>query len=169
MVTIEERRAAVVAEARDWIGTPYHIRGQIKGPRGGADCLTFVDGVFFNCGEIPKLKIPQYSHDFHLHCREEWYLEGKEDYPGLRHFCDELPPDAALLPGDIIAYKFGLCFSHAAIVVKWPRIIHAWCRRPIREDDGVINTTLNKIFEIRELRGRDRPRKLFRPKFWISQ
>ncbi|MBN8902827.1 MAG: hydrolase, partial [Rhodospirillales bacterium] len=31
-------------------------------------------------------------------------------------------------PGDIALWQFGRCFSHAAIVSQWPRIIHAHTR-----------------------------------------
>ena len=30
------------------------------------------------------------------------------------------------LPGDIVLYKFGRCFSHAGIVIAWPQIIHSY-------------------------------------------
>jgi hypothetical protein len=29
-------------------------------------------------------------------------------------------------PADIAVFKFGRCFAHGAIVLHWPRLIHAW-------------------------------------------
>lgn len=36
-------RAAVVAEARDWIGTPYRHQASVK--HAGCDCLGLIRGV----------------------------------------------------------------------------------------------------------------------------
>ncbi len=48
----------------------------------------------------------------------ERYLEG------LLRYAREIagPP----LPGDIALFRFGRTFSHGAIVVEWPRLIHAY-------------------------------------------
>jgi len=29
--------------------------------------------------------------------------------------------------GDVAVFRFGRCFAHGAIVIDWPRLIHAWC------------------------------------------
>ena len=48
-------RAAIVAEARGWIGTPYRHQASLKGV--GADCIGLVRGVWraFH-GEDPELR-----------------------------------------------------------------------------------------------------------------
>jgi len=47
-------RAAIVAEARSWIGTRYRHQGSLKGV--GCDCLGLVRGVWRNCiGAEPEL------------------------------------------------------------------------------------------------------------------
>ncbi len=66
-------------------------------------------------GLIHQVEVPKYSHQWHLHRSEELYLNGL-----LGHTHEiEGPP----LPGDIVLWKFGRCYSHGAIVVEWPTII----------------------------------------------
>jgi len=43
-------RAQIVAEARTWIGTPWHHQGRLKGPGGGVDCVGLLVGTAQNCG-----------------------------------------------------------------------------------------------------------------------
>lgn len=54
-------RAAIVAEARGWIGTPYRHQASLKGV--GCDCLGLVRGVWRNCiGDEPETP-PPYAPD----------------------------------------------------------------------------------------------------------
>jgi len=40
----DQLRAAIVTEARRWIGTPYHHRASLRGV--GTDCLGLIRGVW---------------------------------------------------------------------------------------------------------------------------
>jgi cell wall-associated NlpC family hydrolase len=71
---------------------------------------------------------PYYPHDWHLHRVTERYLEGVLQYAKE---IESLPR-----PADIVLWKFGRCYSHGAIVVEWPRIIHAYCGRCCTEEDA---------------------------------
>lgn len=148
----------MIAEAREWIGTPYVECAAVKGRNGGVDCLTFLALVFQNSGAVEKFEIPSYSPQWHLNRTEELYLNG------ILQYCDEIEGNPQ--PGDIAMWKFGNCFSHAAIVLGWPEIIHAWCRRPVSPDDALGWYTLTHINEIHELRGQPRPRRFFTLKEW---
>lgn len=110
------RRAAVIAEAVSWIGTPYHHMARVKGA--GVDCATFLVEVFERAGMIGHVDLPFYPPDWHLHRSEERYLFGvagrAAEIPG--------PPRAA----DVALFRYGRCFAHGAIVVGWPRLIHAF-------------------------------------------
>jgi cell wall-associated NlpC family hydrolase len=120
MTDIERQRAAVVAEAREWLGTPYHHEARLKGI--GVDCAQLLMGVFSasTVGLIAPLRIPHYPRDWHLHRDAERYMGGI-----LEHAREFDPGDAGPLPGDVVLWKFGRCFSHGAIVFAWPQIIHA--------------------------------------------
>ena len=141
-------RMAVVAIAKTWIGTPYHGEARIRGV--GADCATMVAEVYMEAGLIPRFDIEHYPQDWHLHKGEERYLSKALSY--AREV--EGPP----LPGDVVLWRFGRCFSHGAIVVQWPQIIHAYVGRVCTYDDGEA-PWLNTIGENCEAQGRPRPRK----------
>lgn len=113
-----EARAAIVAEANDWIGTPYVSNAMVKGRRGGTDCAMFLVGVYSNIGIIPKEFDPRpYPAQWHVHRNEEKYL----NY--VMSFVKEIegPPK----PGDLAMFKVGKVFAHGAIVIEWPNVVHA--------------------------------------------
>jgi NlpC/P60 family putative phage cell wall peptidase len=112
----DELRAAVVAEATSWIGTPFHHAARVKGA--GVDCLMLLAEVYHRAGVIAPVVPPFYVPDWHLHRDAERYLEGLLDYAR--------PIDAPPGCGDIALFRFGRTFSHGAIVTRWPRLIHAY-------------------------------------------
>ena len=129
------QRQAVLAEAESWIGTPFHHQGRVKGPQGGVDCAMLLLEVFLAVGVIPaagsmgvspvddtgrrpRLPIPNYSQQWHLHRVEERYLETIRTLGGREI-------NTTPLHGDIAVWKIGRAYSHAAIVLLWPCIIHA--------------------------------------------
>jgi cell wall-associated NlpC family hydrolase len=120
----QELRSAVVAEAKSWIGTPYHLHGMVKGA--GADCATFLLGVLQSFGIIRDEHLEHYSGDWFAHAKEETYL-----YRMMRHATNvaEAVSYATLeaKPGDIVLTKSAnsRLYNHGGIVVKWPLIIHA--------------------------------------------
>jgi cell wall-associated NlpC family hydrolase len=113
-------RAAVVAEALSWIGTPYRAAQRVKGLAGGVDCLTFVVEVFGRQGFDTSYfhRVPFYPQDWHLHRADERYLAGVLEYS--REIVG--PPQ----PGDIVLFRFGRCFAHGGIITAWPMMVHAW-------------------------------------------
>jgi cell wall-associated NlpC family hydrolase len=116
-MTNKDQRAAIVAEARSWMGTPFVDCARVKGA--GVDCAQFIAAVYERILGRP-ISIESYSPQWHLHRDEERYIQGLLD-----HGCREIG-QAEVLPGDIALYKVGRCFSHGAIVLDWPKeIIHA--------------------------------------------
>jgi cell wall-associated NlpC family hydrolase len=113
---LDPRRLAVIEEARGWLRTPYHHMGRVRGA--GTDCLMLLAEVYENAGVVPHIEIPFYPPDWNLHRDAERYLLGV-----ARHAREIAEPPQ---PGDIAVFKFGRCFAHGAIVVCWPRLIHAW-------------------------------------------
>ncbi|MFD2234833.1 NlpC/P60 family protein [Phaeospirillum tilakii] len=108
------QRAAVVAEARSWLGTPYHERGRVKGA--GVDCAMLPAEIYAGLGLIGPQDPGYYPPDWHLHRGVERYLAAVERVARLVD---------APLPGDLVMYRFGRAFAHGAIVTGWPTIIHA--------------------------------------------
>lgn len=151
-----EERATVVAVARSWLRTPYHHMGRVRGA--GVDCLTLLAEVYAGAGVIARPEIPHYPPDWHLHRGAERYLDG------LLSYCAEIagPP----LPADIVLWRFGRCFSHGAIVIEWPVVIHAYVGSAVRYEDAGRAAWLTHIGENVAERGRMRPRKLFRLRRW---
>lgn len=145
-------RARVVAEALTWQRTPYHHAARIKGV--GCDCITLLSGVFEGAGLIPFVNIPYYPMDWHLHKGAERYLNGLLDYTV------EIPTGQQL-PGDIVIWRIGCCFSHGAIVVNWPTVIHAQVGRNVCLEDAEANAGLNFIGENTSDQGKRRPRRFF--------
>ena len=116
-MTPQEGRAAVVAEALTWLGTPWAHAQRVKGA--GVDCANFVIGAYAGAGLIAAFDPPPYPRDWHVHKNEEWFLRLMPAFP-VR------PIDgAAAGPGDLVLFRIGRVFSHAAIVVDWPIGIHA--------------------------------------------
>lgn len=115
-MTIAEERAAVIAEARTWLKTPWHHGACVKGA--GVDCGRLLQAVFVSCGLIPDEAIDPYPKDFHLHSDREMFLGYVERYFGR--------VEGASLPGDVGLWKWGRVISHGGIVIAWPVIVHAY-------------------------------------------
>lgn len=111
-------RAAIVAAARAWLGTPYHHQASERGI--GADCLGLVRGVWrdlYGCdAEVP----PAYSRDWAEASGEETLLAAS-----TRHLVKIDIPSATT--GDVVVFRLrsGLIAKHAAILVGPEAFIHA--------------------------------------------
>ena len=147
----EAQREAVVATALTWQNTPYRHMGRIKGV--GADCLTFIAEVYHEAGLIPKIEIPFYPQDWMHHRESERYLEG------LLQHTREIETDP--LPGDIVLWRCGRCFSHGAIVLQWPHIIHAQIGCGVLQENAEQAAWLTHVGENTTDKGKIRLRKAF--------
>jgi cell wall-associated NlpC family hydrolase len=112
-----DERAAVVAEALTWLGTPWAHAQRVKGA--GVDCANFVIGVYAGAGLIAAFDPGPYPRDWHIHKSEEWFLRLMPGLPA-REIAEA---DAG--PGDMVLFRIGRVFSHAAIVLERPLGIHA--------------------------------------------
>ncbi|WP_281502892.1 NlpC/P60 family protein [Ancylobacter crimeensis] len=113
-----QRRAALVAEARMWIGTPYLHRASLKGV--GADCLGLVRGVWRAViGPEPE-PLPAYAPDWAEASGIEQLAAA-----GLRHLVPLAVNEAR--PGDVLLFRWRahLPAKHAAILVAPDRMVHA--------------------------------------------
>jgi len=119
-------RAAVVAEARQWVGTPYHNCADVRGV--GVDCGMLLVRAFVDAGLCPPFDPRPYPVDWHLHRSEERYLG---------FIFDRASEVTAPAPGDVMVLRFGRCYSHGGIVTALQplTLIHAYfpARRVIEE------------------------------------
>lgn len=141
-----EQRAAVVAEVKTWLGTPYHHMGRIKG--GGVDCATLIIEVYSAAGVIQNFETEYYPQDWMLHRDMERYM-GTAEMRGAVEFAG--PPK----PGDLLLVKFGRCFSHGAVVIDWPLCFHA----TVGQNCGYVDALRDAVFK--ERTGELRPFKYF--------
>lgn len=114
-------RERVIAEARRWIGTPYHHQARVLGA--GVDCATLLCEVYEAAGCIPHVDPTPYPADWHFHRDAERYLGW------LNQYAREVDEPK---PGDVIVWKFGRCFSHAAILCENGYIIHSYIGQGVR-------------------------------------
>ena len=111
-------REAIVAEARDWIGTRYRHQASLKGI--GCDCLGLVRGVWRHCiGDEPEAP-PPYAPD---------WAEARGDEAlataGQRHLV-AVTLDV-FTAGDVLLFRWrdGCVAKHAAIASGDGKMIHA--------------------------------------------
>lgn len=146
-MTEQEQRQQVIDEAMTWLRTPHHNGACIKGV--GVDCGQFPNAVYTACKLIDPVQTGRYSEQFHLHKDEEWYLR----------FCEtlgkELPAGQLPKKGDFALYKVGRIFSHGAIVIEWPLIIHSYIGVGVTIDHG------DKGWMSKQKNGEERPLKFF--------
>jgi cell wall-associated NlpC family hydrolase len=141
-------RAAVVAEAKEWVGTPYHHMARVK--QAGTDCGQLLLGIFEAVELIPHVDPGFYTHDWHMHNSQEIYLSFVEQLAARRADNLELTiqqrlelDNAYYVPaGDILVWRVGRTFSHGAVVTRWPNIIHAYFPAGKVEEVSVLNTPM---------------------------
>jgi len=127
----DEQRAAIVKEAKEWLGTRYVGCSRTKGL--GCDCMTLLAGVYTNTGHLRTDPIPkQYSVQVGQHQHNTQYLDGVREY--MREI-----PEAEVKPGDLVLYDIHGTgsYSHGALVVEWPGyVIHAMARHGVSGAHG---------------------------------
>jgi cell wall-associated NlpC family hydrolase len=147
-MTEEEERQKIIDTAMGYLGTPYHPSGRVKGV--GVDCLTLLSCVWEDAGLLDRIPLPNYSPQFMHNRSDELYMTGLLEYTR-----EVTTPQK----GDIALWKFGRCFSHAAIVTEWPMIIHAYVGRTVQTEDVSHADWLLRMND-----GKPRPLKFF--SFW---
>lgn len=143
----ETEREAVDLEAQSWVRTPYHHEGRVKGA--GVDCGQLLIETFAETGLIARPDTGHYTHDWHMHRGEERYLSFVEQYASRiddseLSLTDRLALDSRLSvrKGNVLLWRVGRTFSHAAIVSTWPYIIHAYFPSMMVERVSVIGTPM---------------------------
>lgn len=123
----------VIANARSWLGTPYHDQASLQGV--GCDCLGLARGIWREVvGDEPFL-IPPYSRDW----GENGAWEVLAD--GARRMMTEISPSDAS-PGALVLFRMAprAIAKHVGILTGPNHFIHAYERL------GVVEETLTPIW-----------------------
>lgn len=118
------QRSAILAEARDWIGTPYQHQASAKGA--GCDCLGLVRGVWRALyGKEPETP-PAYTPDW----AERVGGEALRD--AARRHLHEISM-GLVAPGDVLLFRMDprAPMKHAAILDEDALLIHAYWGRAV--------------------------------------
>jgi NlpC/P60 family putative phage cell wall peptidase len=119
-------RRAILAEARDWIGTPYQHQASAK--HAGCDCLGLVRGVWrVLYGEEPEAA-PAYTPDWAERHGAETLLHAAQR-------CLVAIDIEQASPGDVLLFRMEreALMKHVALLDEEARLIHAyWGRAVVR-------------------------------------
>jgi cell wall-associated NlpC family hydrolase len=113
-----DQRAAVVMAASQLIGTPFHMNASIPGA--GMDCGRMPHFCYRAAGiDVPDLP-RHWPRDFAQH-------KMADGEPYLALIQTKLVEVVTPLPGDLAVFRpvHSRCYSHAAIVVQWVKVVHA--------------------------------------------
>lgn len=117
--------ALVIAEARRWVGTPYHHQASRIGA--GCDCLGLVRGIWRGVTGPEIIIVPAYSRD--------WGEAGGREVliAALRTVMIEI---AAPAPGALTMFRMSFCnvAKHTAVMTNENTIIHATERSGVIEE-----------------------------------
>ncbi|MCT8160128.1 peptidase [Pseudoruegeria sp. SHC-113] len=114
--------AAIVAEARLWLGTPYVHQASCRG--GGADCLGLLRGVWRGVVGQEPAPVPPYTADWNEAARSEALWEAARGV-----LCEK--PLCKAAPGDVLLFRMrqGGVAKHLglqSLTGSAPAFIHAY-------------------------------------------
>lgn len=126
---MKAQRDRIVAEARDWIGTPYRHQASCKG--GGADCLGLIRGVWRELFGAEPEAIPAYTKD--------WSEPGNDEilWRAAQRHLREKPQDMSEI-GDVLLFRMrrGSVAKHLGLLAtrpEGPTFIHAYSGHGVKE------------------------------------
>jgi len=129
----------ILAEARDWIGTPYLHQGSTKGA--GTDCLGLLRGIWREVlGAEPEVP-PRYSEDWAEPARREVLLDAAE-----RWLCRKPLDEPACADVLLFRMRDGGMAKHLGIQSEngaFPRFVHAYTGH------GVVESPLSRPWQRR--------------------
>ena len=117
----QERRVTreeIVAQARTWLGTPYHHQASVRGV--GCDCLGLLRGVWREVYGIEAEVPPPYTRDWAE-------AQGREDLMAgaARHL--RRCAVSVMCPGDVLVFRLrdAVPAKHVGLLVTPVSFIHA--------------------------------------------
>ncbi len=113
-----EARAAFIAEALSWVGTPFRDCADIKGRNGAVDCAMLLVRSAVDTGRIPPFDPRPYSPHWMLHRTEEKFIDWM-----IKLGAHEVETPRV---GDIVIWQFGRTYAHGAVLVNADEVVHAY-------------------------------------------
>lgn len=117
-------REQVVAEARSWIGTPYHLHAMVK--TAGVDCGLLPYAVYRAFDLVPSFEVEFLRDDWFCNTTDEKYLRMVQKY--LKKLVEgQARRDLPALPGSLACARVAnsKIVNHSGIVTRWPMVVHA--------------------------------------------
>lgn len=118
-------QAAVVAEARAWLGTPYVHQASCRGA--GADCLGLVRGIWRAVVGPEPAALPPYTPD--------WGEAGGREVLAEAALRWLVPAAAGAAPGDVLLFRMrpGAVAKHLGVQAGPDTFVHAYSGRGVVE------------------------------------
>ena len=167
MAAEAEERALICSIAKTWLHTPFRDQGKVKGSNGCVDCAMLLVATFQEAGLLDSSYDPRpYPPQFHLHKGEERFLAQIQRIIEMRGRGREVEREP--VPGDVLVYRVGRCFSHGGIAIEssrssspsvaheGSRLLHAYYKTGQVSISGLNEVELTSLPD-----GKPRPRKVF--------
>ena len=123
-------RAAIIAHARTWLGTPYHHQASRLGA--GTDCVGLIRGIYRTLYGREAEAIPGYSRDWAEATGDETLGDAAR-----RHLVEIVPSSAG--PADVLVFRYRprMVAKHTGILAATKAghitLIHALEGAPVSE------------------------------------
>lgn len=127
----ELTRAAIVAAAREWIGTPYRHQASCKGA--GTDCLGLVRGLWREFHGAEPEAPPPYTSDWAEAPGADGRVVEAMAAAARRHLVEIGTGEAQ--EGDVALFRMRASgpAKHAGVLTGDERMVHAWSGRAVVE------------------------------------
>jgi cell wall-associated NlpC family hydrolase len=133
-----DQRQMVIDESRSWLRTPFRMNANVKGA--GVDCGRFLVSVYGAAGLAVPEELDHWPVDWAHHA-----LAAADPY--VKIILDYTSEITNPKPGDFCLTRMGRAFSHSAIIIDLPVIIHC------TEAHGVVYGNITQYpFERRPIR-----------------
>lgn len=113
------------AEAKTWLGTPYHHQASVKGV--GCDCLGLLRGVYRAIVGPEPARPPNYSPGWDEVAKQDVMLTAFRSYLAEVPDYGCLPETWNFLPGDVLIFRMkpGAVAKHCGIVTESGQFVHS--------------------------------------------
>lgn len=124
-------RAALIAEARSWIRTPYRQLGATKGV--AVDCSMLLVMCVSNAKIIEPFDPRPYPPAWFMHQNDERYIDW------LALIAVEVDTPKA---GDFVSFRIGRAFAHSGILTGPDNLVHAFADEGQVRESALSNPAL---------------------------